>query len=117
MAIDQTGVIDFAGIDPNTDEAILFITDHLEWENDDELHMSLLQEKINAYVRSIESGEIYQLYPKASGRELLIRVVSKYPMSAQANIFCERIRVYLLHAGFKIEFKRSSAANLEGSHP
>jgi hypothetical protein len=42
---------------------------------------------------------------------------STRPLSAHANIFCERIRVYLLHAGFKIEFKRSFAANLEGSHP
>jgi hypothetical protein len=107
MTIDQINVVDFAGIDPKTDDAVLFITDHLEWEEDDRIHMSLLQDKINAYVRSIESGEIYHLYPKAAAREIVVRVLAKYPLSEEAKIFFEKIRSSLFDAGYKIELERA----------
>jgi hypothetical protein len=108
MAIDQTDVIDFIGIDPKTDAAILYISDHLEWTEDDQsnkLHMFLLQEKINAYLRFIESGEIYQSYPKASGREIMIKVLMKYQLSQEARILSEKIRTFLFNAGHNIEFE------------
>jgi hypothetical protein len=110
MAIDQTDVVDFIGIDPRTDAAILYISDHLEWTEDDQsdkMHMFLLQEKINAYLRFIESGEIFQSYPKASGREILIKVLMKYPLSHEAEILSEKIRTFLFDAGHKIEFEHS----------
>ncbi len=110
MSIDQTDVVDFIGLDPKTDEIMLLITDHLEWTGDDQfnkLHMFLLQEKINAYVGFIESGEIYQRYPNANGRAFVIRVVAKYPMSDEAKTFCEKIRSFLFNAGHKIEFERA----------
>jgi|SRR5882757_2769571 len=108
MTIDQTNVIDFAAIDPKTDEATLFLTDHLEWGNDDKGHMLLLQEKINSYVAAMESGEIYELYPKSIGRKLSIRVLGKYPLNEGANDFFDQVRSFLLEAGFKIEFELAS---------
>ncbi|WP_407059149.1 DUF6572 domain-containing protein [Ralstonia syzygii subsp. celebesensis] len=36
-------------------------------ENSEE-HLLLLQEKINCYLRFIESGEIYNSFPSAEGR-------------------------------------------------
>lgn len=44
---------------------VLMIADHLDWENELQ-HLSLLQDKINAYVSFIESGKIYSVYPDAN---------------------------------------------------
>ena len=107
MTIDQTNVIDFAGIDPKTDKAILFISDHLEWEGDSTSHMFLLQEKINAYLAAIESGEVYELYPKAAGRAFVIRILGMHPLSDEAKRFFEKVKSFLVDAGFNIEFRHS----------
>jgi hypothetical protein len=90
MAIDQTNVVDSIGIEPNKNEAQLIISDHLEWdkgEKADREHMYLLQEKINSYLRFIESGEIYTSYPKSRGKKLVIRVVGKYDMNSGGKSF------------------------------
>ena len=108
MTIDQTNVVDFVALDTKTNEALLVITDHLEWTDDDKWskeHMFLLQEKVNAYLGFIESGDIYQRCPEARGRAIVIRVVSKYPLSEEARRFCEKIRSFLADAGYRIEFE------------
>jgi hypothetical protein len=108
MTIDQTNVVDFLGFDPSTEEVLLLITDHLEWGDDDEfnkLHMFLLQEKVNGYLGFIESGDIYKDYPNARGKEIIIRVVAKYPLSREATLFFEKIKSFLLNAGYRIEFE------------
>ena len=79
MSVEQTNVIDFIGINNETGYVILTISDHLAWTGQDAEHISVLQEKLNAYFRFVESGEIYQSYPKARGRQILIDIVGKYP--------------------------------------
>jgi hypothetical protein len=109
MAIDQTNVVDSIGFDPNKDEAQLIITDHLGWaegEREDKEHLYLLQEKINSYLRFIESGEIYSAYPKAEGKTLLIRVIAKFDMPTNAKEFFSRVQEELLASGYKITFER-----------
>jgi hypothetical protein len=109
MAIDQTNVVDSIGIEPNKDEAHLIISDHFDWGRDDQTekeHMYLLQEKINTYLRFIESGEIYAAYPKARGRRPVIRVVGKYEMSSNAESFFKKIKEVLWSSGYAITFER-----------
>lgn len=52
MSVENSKVIDF--ISDKEDKIVLTISDHLEWDNDNE-HIYLLQEKINAYLMAIES--------------------------------------------------------------
>nr|WP_211171156.1 DUF6572 domain-containing protein [Bacillus sp. DNRA2] len=40
------------------------IADHLDWENELQ-HLKLLQDKINAYISFIESGQVYSVYHDA----------------------------------------------------
>ena len=68
---------------------VLTITDHLEWTGDDTEHISLLQAKLNSYLRFVESGEIYQSYPNAKGRQILIDIVGKYSPNNIAEEFFE----------------------------
>jgi hypothetical protein len=108
MSIDQTDVVDSVGVDIAKNEAQLIISDHLEWnssEKQDKEHMYLLQEKVNAYLRFIESGEIYEAYPKSRNRVLVIRLIGKYEMSEAATIFFRRIEDVLSRSGHKITFE------------
>src|SRR5262245_34166060 len=105
MSIDQTDVVDFIVENPGTDEISLAISDHLPWDEDAKMHMFLLQEKVNTYLRFMESGEIYEAYPAAKGRSLIIEVVGKYQMTREAEAFFKRVVDALHNAGYKIWFR------------
>ena len=103
MAIDNLKVIDSIGIDPNGN-VVLSIADHLEWDPQNQ-HLLLLQEKINAYLTFIESGDLYNQYPKASGRNIVINVVTKYLPSEDGKAFLDAIERELASAGYGFSTK------------
>lgn len=102
MPVDQLNVIDFISIDEN-DNVLLSISDHLEWDSKNE-HIFILQEKINYYLRAIEGGALYEKYPKAKGRNLIIDLVIKYPMNQEAHTFIEKVKEVLEDAGYGFRY-------------
>lgn len=108
MTIEDLDVVDTIGLHPTTGEVGLMIIDHLEWAEDgrsNKEHLYLLREKVNTYVAFIESGEIYESYPEARGKEPVIIVFGLDPMNQEAKVFFEKIKASLLKAGHKIRFK------------
>lgn len=105
MSIEQVNTVDFVSIDDATGEALLTIADHLPWNADEETHLLLLQDKLNAYLRFIESGEIAKRFPQTIGRALTINLVGQYPLSCKAAIFFEKAKVAVEGAGFSLQFK------------
>lgn len=63
MGLEQAAVIDFIGIDEVSGVVHLTIADAREWDAD---HLRVLQEKLNAYLAFVESGELYSAYPSAA---------------------------------------------------
>ena len=110
MSIEQTDVVDAIGVDNSSGEVVLTITDHLEWENDTKEHLLLLQEKINTYLRFIESGELLESYPDASGRKVVISIVAKYPLSTDAEEFINQVTSIVTGAGMGLRFEHFKAA-------
>jgi len=106
MAIDSTDTVDSIGIDPTSDEVLLTISDHLDWKGDDKEHMLLLQEKVNSYLRFIESGEIYRKYPQAKGKAFVINIMGKFSPNEYANLFLKKIETLLHEAGYKLRFEQ-----------
>ncbi len=115
MTIDQPDVVDFARAPRDSDEVVLMICDHLPWSEDDDPtyppemlntkeHMLLMQEKINAYLGFIESGEIYEKYPKAIGKKARLEVVAKYPMNDEAKELFAKFKDFLFRHGYEIDF-------------
>ena len=75
MSVENTKIIDFV---TETNENInLIISDHLEWDNDNK-HLLQLQEKINAYLVAIESGQLNTKFPSSVGKKVAISVALKY---------------------------------------
>lgn len=105
MTIEQTTVVDAASLDENTGELILVIADHLSWEGDESRHLTLLQEKLNSYLRFIESGEVFSKIPEARGRNIAINIVGKFELSYQAGIFYHKASEAIRAAGFDLRFQ------------
>ena len=105
MSIDQMDTIDFATIDKTTGDLWLTISDHLPWDKNEEKHLALLQRKLNAYLRFIESGEVLKQVPATEGRRIVINVIGKFPLSQKAESFFEKARDIIEGAGFQLQFR------------
>jgi hypothetical protein len=103
MSVEQPDKIDLATVNKATGDLWLTISDHLSWE-DEGKHLVLLQSKLNAYLRFIESGEIFQKVPDAKGRSIVINLVGKFPLSQNANSFISEARTAIENAGFRLQF-------------
>jgi len=77
MSIDQADTIDFATVDKASGDLLLTISDHLLWDENENGHLILLQNKLNAYLRFIESGEVFEKVPDAKGHTIVISLVGK----------------------------------------
>ncbi|HEV7699602.1 MAG TPA: DUF6572 domain-containing protein [Pyrinomonadaceae bacterium] len=105
MSVDQTKTVDFIST-AKSGRVTLTISDHLKWGTDD--HLFLSQEKLNSYLRFIESGEICDEYPKAIGQEIAISVVCKFPPDAAGIDFLNSAKTTIEHAGFVLEYSTFS---------
>ena len=102
MSVEQTEKVDFIGMDEATGDVALGISDHLEWADED--HLRILQDKINAYLRFIESGEMLESYPDARGRHVTIDLIARCEPDQKASRFLDRVRQTLEAAGFSFRF-------------
>ena len=74
MLIEQADAIDFLAHDKRGRRAVLFISDHLDWEQDEDTHLELLQDKLNHYIWAIQHGKIVEEMPDLKGLPVSIIV-------------------------------------------
>lgn len=103
MSVENLKVIDFASIDKNGN-AVFTISDHLMWDDKNE-HLMILQNKINAYLNFIEGGNLYQDYPDAKGRDIVISIVAEYEPNDNARLFLDATKEVLQSAGYGFRFR------------
>lgn len=104
MPVDNFSFIDFVAIDATTGDVLLVIADHLEWDDDNE-HLFILQTKINAYLEGIENGGLFQEYPDARSRKIVIDIKARYEPNKPALLFLERTTQDLNAAGYGLAFE------------
>lgn len=104
MSIEQADVIDAIGVDKETGQVVLTISDHLEWGDD---HLLLLQEKINLYMSFVEGGELADVYPDAKGCQVSISVVCKYHPDLNGKNFLSKVSSIIEQAGMGFSFRVS----------
>ncbi|MEM1113743.1 MAG: DUF6572 domain-containing protein [Pseudomonadota bacterium] len=97
MSIEELKSVNAIGIDQD-DIVVLTISDHLEWNDE---HLYLLQEKLNAYLAFLESGEVYEAYPDSKGKAFKINVVCKYEPTPSARKFISQCANFITQAGFQ----------------
>lgn len=102
MTIDQMDVVDFiVGSEPDP-EIRLVIVDHLPWDEDEAEHLWLLQCKINKYLGFIESGEIYERWPAAIGKDIVIELTPKWALSDNAQYLVTRFQALVRSYGLDL---------------
>lgn len=101
MSIQERDVVDAIGIEAKSGKVILTITDHLDWSNE-HAHLLALQEKMNTYVRFIESGELERAYVKAAGRTPVIDIVTRLEIPKACIQFFDRARSLLDESGIEL---------------
>jgi len=107
MSVDQVNVVDFVSRNKEG-EIVLTISDHLAWNKTRE-HLFVLQEKINTYLRFVESGEIYEKYPEAGGRRIRVDVKFHYQPTLEALAFLDKVKPTIEAAGVIFSFELFSA--------
>ncbi|AST68375.1 DUF6572 domain-containing protein [Kosakonia cowanii] len=107
MSVEDLNTIDCIGIPiENPNEVNLGISDHLDWDASFDEHLFLLQEKLNTYLRFIESGEIYQSFPPATQTtKKVIEIFCKYQPSSQANPFLNHVTDCIKELGIELKIK------------
>lgn len=101
MSVDNSKVIDSISIDKDGN-VVLTISDHLPWDEENE-HLLILQDKINAYLTFIENGELIENYPDAKGCDILINIITKFLPNETAELFLKRTREVLEESGYKLK--------------
>ena len=105
VSIEDSDKIDIIGTDRATGNIVLTISDHLDWA-DERRHLLLLQEKLNAYLRFLESGQVYESCPEARGHGVIVSVVAQHEMSEAGLSFLETAKKILEGAGFALQWRR-----------
>jgi len=103
MSIEQKNVIDFISTNEESNSVVLTISDHLDWI-DVKKHLLALQDKISTYLRFIESGEIYDSYADAKGKNIVINIIAKNELVPEGEEFIEKVKSVVHQAGFKLDF-------------
>lgn len=102
MAVNEPSIVDAIGIDPQTANVMLAISDHLPWTDPE--HFSTLERKLAAYVDFVESGQLLESYPEAIGRAVGIQVIHQHEPTLEALSFLVAAREGLRERGIGLVF-------------
>ena len=108
MTIEEAGKVDIVALPRNRREVILLVADHLPWSDDEQgrlEHAFLLQEKLNDYLRYVESGDLYRDFPNAKGRKVVFLVGHKYEIPRDVNMVLSRMQEFLADVGIELRFE------------
>ena len=75
--ISDASSVDALGIDPETGDGMLVISDDLDW-SDPVAHINALQAKIGAYLGFIQTGQLEASLPEAAGRGRRIALIQQF---------------------------------------
>ena len=105
MSIDQKGVIDVLTRSRDTGDITLTISDHLDWAQPLE-HIALLQAKVDAYLRFIASGQVWERFPDAIHKGIIIMVAFRVPPpEGDVMDFLAAVEEQVETAGYIFAFK------------
>jgi hypothetical protein len=89
MSLDNTNVVDAVGTEISTGVVVLSIMDYWDWSSEPQ-HLLALEAKMNAYFGFIESGQLIDEYPDASGRGVRIDILSRHEPPSAAIRWIEK---------------------------
>jgi len=101
MTVENIDIIDALGIEKDTGEIILTISDHLPWNSNSD-HFEILEKKIGRYLDFIQSGQLVESIQDASKRRLRISIFCKHEPDDHAYNFLKAAERELAEFGIAI---------------
>ena len=113
MTISDTDRIDIIATRPGSPQVRLVIADHLDWAHIND-HALLLQEKVNAYLAFIESGELRRRPETAriESPDVWIWVRGMHEPPPEAGPFLARVEAFLATMGVRFRFEHRPTDSL-----
>lgn len=118
MSVTDLDKVDAMGLSQDGKVMRMLIADHLDWE-DEEVHLSILQDKINAYIAYIEGGDWKHRYSmKLDGAEIQIDFLYDIPETCekflqvvqdQVGQYCIRIKAVVVDDSFREKIKKDES--------
>lgn len=104
MTIMEPDRIDFVAVKPNSSVVKLVIADHLTWA-DFEGHSRRLQDKINAYLEFVESGQLNRLQEPVipESPDIRVTLAMQHKPTQEAMEFLGRVEAFLTNYKIKLE--------------
>lgn len=103
MAVSDPATVDAVGLDPDTGDAMMVISDDLDW-SDAMAHINALQAKIGAYIGFMNSGQLDEALPEAVGRKRRIAIFQQYeppgPMMQILDQLGEQLAAFEIGYGY-----------------
>jgi len=105
MSVRDTDVVDYVYLEGDDQTPVLVVSDPLSWKApDDEKHLELLREKLNAQIAFVETGQIKQVWPGFEGGKVRVEVVAKCALNRAAEEFYSVARKTMGKANIDLQF-------------
>lgn len=107
MTLDNTSIVDAAGIESGSGVVVLTIADAWDWD-DTPTHLAALQNKLNSYFEFVESGQIWESFPARIGGKIRIDIIGRFLIPAaaqelirQANEVAAELKLTVCHREYR----------------
>ena len=88
MSVVENDKIDGIATSDDGKTLIILLSDHLDFENENN-HLLILQEKINAYLSFIQSEQYSDIYPDMNFENIIIEIHFKYKITDNCKKFID----------------------------
>lgn len=103
MTIVQHDKVDGVGIDRASQEVVLVISDHLNWDDDAD-HFSNLERKISSYLDFVRTGQLYEQMPEAQGLAVRFRLICEHGYNEKIEEILNSIEEELTGMGIRFSW-------------
>ncbi len=106
MSVLETDLVDYIYLDDEDETPVLVVSDPLTWRPpEDQRHLDMLRDKLNAQIAFIETGQIKSVWPRFDGRAVRVEVVARCPLSHAASEFYAQAREVMTKANMDLRFQ------------
>lgn len=91
MSVLDNDKVDGIALNNEEEAVVLLLTDHLDWGNEYE-HLTVLQEKINAYIAFLENEQYKEIYPEEIIKKGIIEIDFQYELTQNAINFLQTVQ-------------------------
>lgn len=101
MTVENETQIDGMGTETTTGKVVLMISDHLDW-SEAAAHLLAIENKVNAYLAFIQSGQLLEENSDARDRKVKIAIHQKYPEPAEVTPILDKLAQHLGFIGVEL---------------